>query len=124
MATPNTTPNQTTLLAPAGFNPLDLFKYVKYLPLLLKAAEVVASVEVLMGPGNGAAKLAEAKKLLVAAWAMAEGVAGKDLANDAAVFALAETLIEVAVKLMNMQGDIEKVAAHIRALKPAVPPAA
>ncbi|HVJ72014.1 MAG TPA: hypothetical protein VM531_11015 [Sphingomicrobium sp.] len=95
-----------------------MLKYLKYLPLLMKAAEIVASVEVLMGSGNGPTKLAEAKKLLIAAWAVTEGVVGKDLANDAAVAALAETLIEMAVKLMNMQPDIDKVAGLFRALRP------
>ena len=96
-------------------NFLDAIKYARFIPLVVQA---VTGEQALMGPGDGAAKKAAAMKIVIAALAITEGVAERDLVNDEAALALASRLIELAVQLLQLQPEIERIAANIRALKP------
>lgn len=97
-------------------NILDAVKYARFIPLVI---QIVSAVQAVMGPGNGEEKKAAALKALAAALAIVEGVAEKDLLNDAEFLALADKLIALAVMLMKLQPEVEAIAARIRALKPA-----
>ena len=81
--------------------------------------QIVSAIQAAMGPGDGASKKAAALKALAAALAIVEGVAEKDLLNDAEFLALADRLIELAVTLMQLHPEVEAIAARIRGLKPA-----
>lgn len=99
-------------------NIIDAIKYARFIPLVI---QIVSAVQAAMGPGDGASKKAAAIKALAAALALVEGVTEKDLLDDAAFLALADQLIELAVRLMHLQPEVEAVAANIRALKPTRP---
>lgn len=96
-------------------NILDAIKYARFIPLII---QIVSGVQALMGPGDGEAKKIAALKLAAAALAAVEGIAEKDIVNDEAAMALLSRLIELGVQLMQLQPEIERVAADIRALKP------
>ena len=108
-------PKTTTVATAPAINILDAIKYARFIPIVI---QIVSGIQALRGPGNGEQKKAEAIKLVAAALAMVEGIAEKDLVNDAAFLSLADRLIELAVTLMKLQPEVEAVAAHIRALKP------
>ena len=96
-------------------NMVAAIKYMKYLPQII---QIVVSVEGILGPGTGAEKKEKALKLVAALIATVEGIAEKDLVDNDAMMRLADTMIELAVKLMNLQPEVEKVASEIRDLNP------
>lgn len=96
-------------------NILDAIKYARFIPLVI---QIVSAVQALRGPGDGAAKKAEALRLVAAALALTEGLLEKDVLNDEAAMALADKLIELAVQLLHLQPEVEAIAAKIRALTP------
>jgi hypothetical protein len=116
MTLPNPPKNPTQQQAQPQVNFIDLIKYARFIPLVI---QIVSAVQAAMGPGNGEQKKAAALKALAAALAIVEGIAEKDLLDDAAFLALADRLIELAVSMLKLQPEVESIAGRIRALRPA-----